>query len=58
VITRLLAQGLDVATIAGITNSRTPAVILTYARSNDTKQKAAVAAMELNVHPQCIPKKP
>lgn len=45
-ITRLLAAGQDPATIASITGHRTPSVILTYARTNDARQQAAIAALE------------
>jgi integrase len=45
-ITRLLAAGQDPATIASITGHRTPSVILTYARTNDQRQQAAIAALE------------
>jgi hypothetical protein len=55
-VTRLLSQGLDVATIASITGHRTPAVILTYASTNYEQQKAAVAALEkISVYPRCTP---
>lgn len=45
-ISSLLSAGLDVATIASITGHRTPAVILTYARTNESRQRAALRAME------------
>ena len=45
-ITRLLAAGQDPATIASITGHRTPAVILTYARTNEERQQSAIAAIE------------
>lgn len=45
-ITRLLAAGMDPATIASITGHRTPSVILTYARTNEQRQAAAIAVLE------------
>jgi hypothetical protein len=45
-ISRMLAAGLDVATIASMTGHRTPSVILTYARTNEAAQRRAVAALE------------
>jgi integrase len=51
-ISRLLAAGMDVATIASITGHRTPSVILTYARTNDERQKAAIVALEKMVTPK------
>lgn len=45
-ISRMLAAGLDVATIASMTGHRTPAVILTYARTNDAAQQRALEALE------------
>jgi integrase len=44
-ITRMLGLGLDVATIASLTGHRTPSVILTYARTNEERQTAALTAL-------------
>lgn len=45
-ISRMLAGGLDVATIASMTGHRTPSVILTYARTNEAAQRRALAVLE------------
>lgn len=45
-ISRMLAGGLDVATIASITGHRTPAGLLTYARTNEDRQRAALAVLD------------
>ena len=44
-ISRMLARGLDVATIASITGHATPTVLLTYARTNEQRQRAALTAL-------------
>jgi hypothetical protein len=44
-ISRMLAAGLDVATIASMTGHRIPTVILTYARTNEARQIAALATL-------------
>jgi len=41
-ISRMLAGGLDLATVASITGHRTPAVLLRYARVNQDRQLAAL----------------
>jgi hypothetical protein len=55
-LTRMLSVGLDVATIASITGHRTPQTILRYARTNQDRQREAIAAIaELSaplVHPE------
>ncbi len=56
-ITRLLAAGQDPATIASITGHRTPSVILTYARTNEHRQQAAIAAIEMFGVPPVSPLK-
>lgn len=44
-ISRMLARGLDVATIASITGHATPTALLTYARTNEQRQRTALAAL-------------
>ena len=45
-ISRMLAADLDVATIASMTGHRVPTVILTYARTNEDRQRAALATLK------------
>ncbi len=44
-ISLMLERKLDLKTIASITGHRTPAVILRYARTNETRQLAALSAL-------------
>jgi hypothetical protein len=44
-ISRMLDLKLDLKTIASITGHRTPAVLLRYARTNETRQLAALSAL-------------
>jgi integrase len=46
-ISRLLAKGIDPATIASMTGHRTPSIILAYARTNEERQRVALAALEV-----------
>jgi len=61
-ISRMLDLKLDLKTIASITGHRTPAVLLRYARTNETRQLAALSALAKNrvtekCAPQVLPKK-
>jgi integrase len=47
-ITSMLDRGLSLDTIASITGHRTPAILLTYARTNADKQARAIAALAQN----------
>jgi hypothetical protein len=44
-ISRMLDRKLDLKTIASITGHRTPAVLLRYARTNETRQQRAIRAI-------------
>ncbi|MEY2653906.1 MAG: Phage integrase family [Pseudomonadota bacterium] len=50
-ISRWLDAGVDLATIASITGHRTPSVLLRYARTNETRQATALAALAPRVPP-------
>jgi hypothetical protein len=56
-ITRMIQTGIDVATIASITGHRCPAVILVYARTNESRQTAALAALSRLGDTRCHPEK-
>lgn len=56
-ITRLLAAGVDLATIASMTGHRDPVVLMRYAHTNEAKQAAALDALEkFGVDDVCTPK--
>lgn len=51
-ITRMLGLGLDAKTVASITGHRTVSLLLnTYARTNETRQRAAIAALATQTRP-------